>query len=48
MKLEEINQKILAKEGTLKDSETGSSNTNKTEHSKIMRENYTDKCAENT
>ena len=42
MQLEEINQKILAKEGRLKRYREGSINT-KTEYSKIMNEIFTNK-----
>ena len=41
MQLEEKNQKYWQKKGDLKDPETGSSNTIKTGHSKIMKENPT-------
>ena len=39
MELEEINQTISAKKGNVKDNETESNNTNKTELIKIMKEN---------
>ena len=38
--LEDINQKILVKEGDSKGTEIGSSNINKTEHFKMTKENW--------
>ena len=43
MQIEEIKQKILAKEGRLKNTETGLSNTDKIGHSKKTKENSTNK-----
>ena len=39
LQLEEISQKVLAKEGRLKNTERGSNNTDKTGHSKTTKEN---------
>ena len=47
VELEEINQKILAKDVRLKRYRDMSSNTNKTGHSKITKENSTNKLMEN-
>ena len=39
MPIEETYEKVLAKKGDLKDTETGSSNTNNTIYTKVTKEN---------